>query len=160
MDTERRSDLKILVVDDDRPVADTLAEYLTGVGYRTRAAYSGREALDLFKAGSFQMLLTDLKMPDMDGLALIDAVKSIKRLAPVIVMTGYGTIDAAVDAIKRGAYDFLSKPFQYDDLVGVIDRALDQYLLAERVRVLRRRAIFLICSLPIWFWIGYWISQY
>jgi len=105
-----REDARILVVDDDKELADGLVEHLSNLGYAAKAAYSGREGLNKFENGDFQLVITDLKMPDMDGMELLEAVKARDKQAVVIVITGYGTIESAVKAIRKGAYDFMAKP--------------------------------------------------
>ena len=145
---------RILVVDDDRELADMLAEYLEKLGYEAKAAYGGREGLDCFKDGDFQMVIVDLKMPDMDGMELMEAVKSIDRKVMVLVITGYGTIDSAVGAIKAGAYDFISKPFDLESLEVIINRALERHKLFRRLGMFRGLTLALIVSVPIWLILG------
>ena len=105
-----RKDAKILVVDDDVELADTLTDYLSEQGYSTTKAYSGNEALNLLRERDFNLVVTDLKMPEIDGMDLLQLVKQIDRKVPVVLITGYGTIETAVQAIKLGAYDFIQKP--------------------------------------------------
>ncbi len=106
----------ILVVDDDRQLADNLVEYLSKLGYQASPAYGGREGLKESQQGDFQLVITDLKMPEMDGMELLDAVKELDGGVMVMVITGYSTIESAVAAIKKGAYDYSPKPFQMEEL--------------------------------------------
>jgi len=116
----------ILVVDDDAQVADLVVDYLNRMGYDAVAAYGGNDGLNRFRDGDFQMVITDMKMPDMNGVELLEAVKAIKSDIIVIIITAYSTIDAAVDVIKLGAFDFISKPFDMGALKEIVDRAIEQ----------------------------------
>jgi len=107
MTLSHKKDANILVVDDDKVLADNLVEYLSKLGYQASQAYGGREALTMFEQGDFQLVITDLKMPEMDGMELLDAVKELDGRVIVMVITGYGSIESAVTAIKKGAYDFI-----------------------------------------------------
>ena len=119
-----KKEARILVVDDEKQVADVLVDYLSNLGYQTVAAYSGYDALSKFKDGDFQLIITDLKMPEMDGMGLLEVVKGWDKRAMVIVITGYGTIESAVEAIKKGAYDFIPKPFKMEELEIIVNPSL------------------------------------
>jgi DNA-binding NtrC family response regulator len=145
---------RILVVDDDEQLTDVLVEYLERLGYQAEAAYNGAEGLKNFQAGAFQMAIVDLKLPDMDGMDLMGAIKSIDKQIVVLVITGYGTIDAAVNAIKAGAYDFIAKPFDFKALELIINRALERHTLFRRLGVFRGLTLALIVSVPVWLILG------
>jgi DNA-binding NtrC family response regulator len=115
----------ILVVDDKDSMRNMLVETLTDEGHRVDAAPGGRQALDLVHNKSYDLVLTDLKMPDVDGLAVLSGVKEVDAETAVIVMTAYGTIEDAVNAMKVGAIDFITKPFDTDHLCVLIERALE-----------------------------------
>lgn len=149
-----REGAKILVVDDDRELADGLVESLSNLGYSAAAAYSGKEGLDKFENGAFQLVVTDLKMPDMDGMELLQAVKARDKQAVVIVITGYGTIESAVKAIKNGAYDFITKPVKMQELEVIIDRALERRTLSRQLGVFKGLTLALIISVPLWLVLG------
>jgi DNA-binding NtrC family response regulator len=149
----------VLVVDDDRDLADVIVTYLARRGYRAVAAYSGKEALSLFKPGAFHLVLTDLKMPDIGGIALMNELKKRDKRVVVMLMTGYGSLDAAVQAIQEGAYDFISKPFKMDEIEVLIHRAAEQYALSAQLRRYRKWVLLLTASLPLWFLFGYWIVK-
>ena len=125
MSDSNRKD-RILVVDDDAQVVDLVVDYLNRIGYDAVAAYGGNDGLNRFRDGDFQMVITDMKMPDMQGVELLEAVKEIKSDIIVIIITAYSTIDAAVDSIKLGAFDFISKPFDMGALKEIVDRAFEQ----------------------------------
>ena len=114
----------ILVIDDDKAMRDACFQILSRQGYRVELAASAKQGLTLLERLSFDTILLDLVMPDMDGL---EALKKIRALDPdveVIIITGYGTIQSAVESIKAGAFHFLSKPFVPDDLRNLVSRAL------------------------------------
>ena len=144
----------ILVVDDDKGLADNMVEYLTKFGYQASPAYGGREGLVKFEQGDFQLVITDLKMPEMDGMELMDAVKKLDSRVMVMVITGYGTIEAAVAAIKKGAYDYIPKPFKMDELEVIVNRALERHTLFRQLGVFRGLTLALIISVPFWLILG------
>jgi two-component system response regulator HydG len=130
---------RVLIVDDKVALAETLADGLSDRGYQARAIGSSREAAAVIEAGGADLLVTDLRMPDLDGLALLDLARGVGDL-PVIVMTAYGAIDSAVEAIRRGAFHYLTKPFKLEELLVFVERALaDRTLRREAVEL--RRAI-------------------
>jgi two-component system response regulator HydG len=130
-----RDRARVLIVDDKLALAETLADGLADHGYAARAAGSGRDALTAIEAGTVDLLVTDLRMPDLDGLALLDSTRDI----PVIVMTAYGAIDSAVEAIRRGAYHYLTKPFKLDELLVFVERALAERSLRHEAARLREK---------------------
>jgi len=149
-----KKDVNILVVEDDKALADNLVEYLSNLGYSATVTYGGRDGLRRFEQGDFQLVITDLKMPEMDGMELLEAVKAIDSRVMVIVITGYGTIESAVRAIKNGAYDFIPKPFKLDELEVIIKRALERHSLFKQLGVFRGLTLALIISVPFWLILG------
>lgn len=150
---------RVLVVDDERSVADMIVGYLSEAGYLARAVYSGKEALRVFKAGGFQVVITDLKMPGFDGLSLIAALKKIDNNAVIILISGCGAINNVARAIQLGAYDFIAKPFNREDLIPAVLRAADHHALSAQHRRYKRRLILLAATLPLWFLLGYFIVK-
>jgi len=144
----------ILVVDDDKVLADNLVEYLSKFGYSATAAYGGKEGLRRFEKGDFQLVITDLKMPEMDVIELLDAVMELDGRVMVMVITGYGTIECAVAAIKKGAYDYIPKPFNMEELEVIVSRALDRHTLFRQLGVFRGLTLALIISVPFWLILG------
>ncbi|MGB6308394.1 MAG: response regulator [Steroidobacteraceae bacterium] len=122
---------QLLIVDDESAQLRALCDVLAEQGYATQGFGSARSALEALQPGQYELLLTDLMMPDMDGIALIDAARRIDPDLVAIVMTGHGTIDTAVQAMQGGALDYILKPFKLKVILPVIARALD-------VRRLRR----------------------
>jgi DNA-binding NtrC family response regulator len=128
----------ILIAEDEDLMRAILARLLEAAGYRVAAAASAEEALELFAAGDVALTLTDIRMSGMDGLALLDRVKDIDHEALVIVMTAYSSVDSAVAALRKGAYDYVTKPFVNEDLLQSVRNALRQRELFSENRALRR----------------------
>lgn len=149
-----KKNAKILVVDDDQHLADNLVEYLVKLGYQATAAYGGAEAVSRFEKEVFHLVITDLMMPEMSGLEVLEAVKALDSRVIVLVITGYGTIESAVAAIKKGAYDFIPKPFKMSELEVVIARALERHSLFRQLGIFRGLSIGLTISIPFWMVLG------
>lgn len=131
----------ILVVDDKDSMRGMLTATLTQEGYRVDSAEDGKKALDLVRNKSYDLVLTDLKMPDLSGIEVLNGIKEIDNETSVIVMTAYGTIEDAVAAIKSGAYDFITKPFDTDHLCVLVDRALETRRLVAENSLLRQELL-------------------
>jgi len=129
---------KILVVDDKEQMRDVLRKFLAAEGYSVETAADGKEALKKFTENQFELILSDIKMPAMDGTELLEEIIKINPQAIVILMTAFGSIEAAVAAIKRGATDYVSKPFQMEDVLFRISRALKERKLEKRVAQLEK----------------------
>lgn len=117
---------KIVIIDDEKRMADSLTSLLTADGYSVRSFQDSREAIELIRSERVDLVISDIKMPRMDGLEILREIKKIDDGIPVILMTGYGSLETAIDAIGRGAYDYLLKPVEYAHLELTIDRALDK----------------------------------
>ncbi|MBI3247523.1 MAG: sigma-54-dependent Fis family transcriptional regulator [Deltaproteobacteria bacterium] len=124
------SQQRVLVVDDEAHMRRVLEIMLQKMGHETRTAGNGQEALDLAQRESFDLILTDLRMPHMDGLALLNALRAQKVETPVILLTAYGTVESAVQAMKLGAYDYILRPFD----VEAVERTITRALTTERTR--------------------------
>jgi DNA-binding NtrC family response regulator len=131
----------ILVVEDKDTMRNMLYETLTEEGYRVDAASNGRQAMDLVGNKSYDLVLTDLRMPEIDGLELLSKVKEFDADTSVIVMTAYGTIEDAVSAMKKGAFDFLTKPFDTGHLCMLVGRALENRRLVAENTLLRQELL-------------------
>jgi signal transduction histidine kinase len=127
---------RLLIVDDERALMRALCDSLTVENYVTQGFVSAKEALAALQPGAFDLLITDLMMPEMDGMALSRAARAIDPALVTIVMTGHGTIDTAVRAMQEGALDYILKPFKLDAILVAISRALDlQRLRRENARL-------------------------
>lgn len=129
-----RKDVHILVVDDERIMRDSLSDWLLEEGYEVVAVEDGARALEKVRAERWDALLVDLKMPEMDGIEVLEEVKKINQEIPVIIMTAYATVDSAVRAMKQGAYDYIVKPFNPEE-IGLAIRKIVAYqdLLKENL---------------------------
>ncbi len=122
-------DSTILVVDDEESIRDVLVKILNKEGYNTLSAAEGKAALNILREKDVNLILTDLKMPAMDGLELLTVCKMIKPTVEIILITAYATVEKAVEAIKEGAFDFIVKPFKRKVLIDLINQALEKQTL-------------------------------
>jgi DNA-binding NtrC family response regulator len=123
---------RILIVDDEEGMRRLLGRILTREGYDTTTAANGAEALRLVASERFDLVVTDIKMPEMDGLQLLQEIREYEPSLPVIVITAYGTIENAVQALRAGAYDYIAKPFETDEIKLTVAKVLErERLLAE-----------------------------
>ncbi|MBI4254969.1 MAG: sigma-54-dependent Fis family transcriptional regulator [Candidatus Rokubacteria bacterium] len=130
---------KVLVVDDEPSILRLLNEALTQWGYQVTTAANAREAIEALRTGLFDAAITDIRMPDMSGLELLREIKKHDDAIEVLVMTGYPTIASAVEALKEGAYDYLSKPLILDELRHLMARVTERRFLKGEVHSLRAR---------------------
>lgn len=130
--TGRDSDFSILVVDDETEVLNALELLISSEGYAVSAASNAHEALNLLRSKEYQLIISDIMMPEMNGHELLETVKSINSEIIVVLMTGYSSVEGAVKAIKAGAQDYLIKPVNYDDVLIMIER---NYQLFKKNRV-------------------------
>jgi len=128
----------LLVVDDDAESCEVLAEALRAEGYEVATAQGGRAALALAQERVFDVVVSDIRMPDLDGLALLRGLREATPDVSVILMTAFGTVEAALEAIKQGAYDYVSKPLQLDELLLTVRRAIEQRRLVRENQQFRR----------------------
>jgi DNA-binding NtrC family response regulator len=131
--------VRALIIDDEPLMRITVQDALAAEGYRVAAAETGEKGLTLFRKSPVDILITDLKLPDMDGLQVLKEVKAVSPETQVIMITAYGTIDSAVTAMKEGASDYLTKPFAMDELLLIIKRLLRMKQLEEENLSLRKR---------------------
>ena len=127
----------LLIVEDEAPLREAIAEQLTDRGYRVEQAESGEAAIAKLADFAFDIIITDLRLPGIDGSAVVESAVARYPHIIAIVVTGYGTVKDAVEAIKRGAWDFVNKPFQIDELLHVLDSALEQRRLKSENAYLR-----------------------
>lgn len=126
----------ILVVDDEKVIRDMLADLLDMEGFHVRTAEDGTSALAELTRAHYDLVLSDLKMPRMGGIALLDQIGRIAPQAVTVIMTGFGTVETAIDAMKRGAYDYVLKPFKLEEVVHVVRRGIDKKrMVAENMRL-------------------------
>ena len=114
---------KILLVDDEVTFTENMAKLLNARGYRVTTANSGDEAIRMLEKENFDVVVLDLKMPGMDGLTTLKEIKKLDLFTETLILTGHGSIDSALEAVKLGAYDYLTKPCEIDELVAKIEGA-------------------------------------
>ncbi|HET9131145.1 MAG TPA: sigma-54 dependent transcriptional regulator, partial [Terriglobia bacterium] len=129
---------KILIVDDEQSLRDVLSIMLKRAGYVVTSAMDGEEAIELLNREIFDLVITDLRMPKIDGMEVLRAVKSASPETVVLIITAFATADSAVDAMKQGAYDYLTKPFQVDEVQLIIRNALEKRRLTTENMLLKR----------------------
>jgi two-component system response regulator HydG len=126
---------RVLIIDDQRNMRATLAMLLRGNGYEVDAAANGREGQELGAAGAYDLVLTDLRMGELDGIDVLRSIKQAQPLTEVIVMTAYGTIESAVEAMKLGAFDYIQKPFSEQELLVRTSKAIETRRLHGQVQL-------------------------
>lgn len=132
-------DFEILFVDDDKTILNMVEEYLAAFDCRVSIVDSGLKALELIKDKDFDVVFTDFKMPDIDGLELLAMIKEYRPATEVIIVTGHGSMESAIQAMKFGSYDYIQKPFKLDVLRIVINKLYEEKRLKRENIVLRKR---------------------
>ncbi|MBK8481701.1 MAG: response regulator [Proteobacteria bacterium] len=131
---------RVLVVDDEKVIRGILSDFLTTEGLVVRTAENGEAALAELQQRSYNLVISDLKMPRMGGLELLEAINRLQLPVLTIIITGFGTVETAIEAMKRGAYDYVLKPFKVEDIVHIVKRALERQRL-ERENMRLREAV-------------------
>ena len=129
----------ILIIDDEKAIRKTLSEILSYEGYKIEEAGDGEEGLKRFKEKAYDVVLCDIKMPKLDGIEFLDKAREANPDVPVIMISGHGTIETAVEAVKKGAYDYISKPPDLNRLLITIRNAMDKNNLVTEAKVLKRK---------------------
>ena len=129
----------ILIIDDERAIRKTLTEILSYEGYKIDEASDGEEGLKKFSEKIYDVVLCDIKMPKMDGIEFLEKSKDVNPDVPVIMISGHGNVDTAVEAVKKGAFDYISKPPDLNRLLITLRNALDKQSLVTETKVLKRK---------------------
>ena len=145
---------RVLVIDDDRSVADTIADWLNKRGFDAVAAYGGGAGLEMLRRNRFELVITDMMMPDIDGIAVLESVKSVARQAVVLMITGLADTEKAAEAFKRGAYDFIAKPLSFQALEVIINRAMEHHRISRQAKTMQRLNFTVLATWPVWFVLG------
>ncbi|WP_372753546.1 sigma-54-dependent transcriptional regulator [Labilibaculum sp.] len=130
---------KILIIDDERSIRNTLKEILTYEDYEISLAEDGIEGIESIKSDEFDVVLCDIKMPKMDGIEVLEKMHELALDTPVIMISGHGNIDTAVESIKKGAFDFIEKPLDLNRILITIRNAMDKSKLITETKVLKRK---------------------
>lgn len=131
--------MKILVIDDERSIRNTLKEILEYEGHEIALAEDGEKGLEAAKKEVFEVIFCDIKMPNMDGMEVLEKIQDIQPDTPVIMISGHGNIDTAVEAIKKGAYDFIEKPLDLNRILITLRNATDKSILVKETKKLRKK---------------------
>lgn len=129
----------ILIIDDEKAIRKTLSEILSYEGYKIDEAADGEEGLKKFSSTMYDLVLCDIKMPKLDGIEFLEKAKQINADVPIIVISGHGNIETAVEAVKKGAFDFISKPPDLNRMLITLRNALDKQTLVTETKVLKRK---------------------
>jgi DNA-binding NtrC family response regulator len=132
-------DTRILIVDDEPLIADSLRQHLVEEGFDVETAANGAQAVEFFDRGAHHLVICDLQLPDMDGLKLMRHMKDTRPSTEVIVVTGYGSVQKAVEATKGGAFYFLEKPFDFEEMLPLVEKALERRQLMAETANMRRQ---------------------
>ena len=146
--------IRILVVDDEPAVCNLLVSFLESLSYQVETAPDGLAGLDKYARGHFDLVITDLSMPNMDGIELVKQIRAIDDEAVVLMITGYPTIGSVVEAVKLGATDYITKPFTLDEIKIRIEKAIGSKALQGRLKSVQGLAWGLVFSIPFWLILG------
>ncbi|RMF65730.1 MAG: response regulator [Calditrichaeota bacterium] len=144
----------IMIVDDEKDIINLMSETVEMWGFRPITAMDGEEALEKFKEYNVDLVITDLKLPKMDGVQLLDRLKEIDKNTEVIIFTGYPEVSSAIDAMKIGAFDYLIKPIDLTELKLKIERALEKKNMGKTLAFIKGVNWAMIISIPIWLVLG------
>ncbi len=151
--SEKRSN-RILIVDDEENIREILTEYLDEFGYDVTTAINGKDALQIYNKEHFDIIISDLVMKPMDGMELLSEIKKINHDALFIMITGYPSVDSAMEAIKKGARDYITKPFNIDEIKIKIERALLERSMKGSLKNIQGIVWALVISIPAWLLLG------
>src|SRR5262249_40986854 len=122
---------RVLVVDDEKVIREILSDFLTMEGYVVRTVEDGQAALRELQRRSYNLVISDLKMPNMGGLELLEQIAEQNINVLTVIMTGFGTVETAIEAMKKGAYDYILKPFKVEEVVHIVQRGIDRQRLEQ-----------------------------
>jgi DNA-binding NtrC family response regulator len=145
---------RILIVDDEEAIRKVLSDYLSNMNLDIETAVDGRDALKKHMEKAFDIIISDLVMPNIDGLSLLKKVREMDENVIFIMITGYPTIQTAVETIKEGADDYITKPFRMEDVQLRINRAFEKKSLKDRLKNIKALVWALLLSIPLWLLLG------
>ena len=145
---------RILVVDDEEDIRRVFQDYFTMLGYQVVTAESGRDALRKFVPGEFDCVLCDLVMPEMNGMEFLRELRALDEKAAFFMMTGHPSVETALDAVKAGAYDYITKPVSLEDVRFKIERAMRMRGVEKSLKTVNGLLWAVIISIPVWLALG------
>ena len=131
--------MKVLIIDDERSIRNTLKEILEFEGHEISLAADGKEGLEMALAGNFDVIFCDIKMPGMDGVEVLEKLVENGVDSSVVMISGHGSIDTAVECIKKGAFDFIQKPLDLNRILITLKNATDKTTLIKETKVLKKK---------------------
>ena len=150
---------RILVVEDDQDIRELLVETLKRSDFEVDTAENGKKGLEKFRKQNFDLIVTDIRMPVMDGLKMLKKIKKEDTKMPIVVITAYPSVDSAVECLVEGADDYLVKPVKLDDLNVKIKKALEKRRIQRILTTRKILNIVLIILIPIWILVGFLLSR-
>lgn len=144
----------VMIVDDEQDITEMMSETLDLWGYNAITALDGEDALQKFRNSAVDLVITDLRLPKMDGIQLLEKIKDMNSATEVILFTGYPEVNSAIDAMKKGAFDYLIKPVDLSELKLKVERGLEKKSFGEAFRRLKGINWAMIFSIPIWLGLG------
>jgi two-component system, NtrC family, response regulator AtoC len=154
MTEEPMAGKRLLVVDDEGQIRRVFEDYFTSLGYLVVTAESGRDALEKFVPGDFDCVFCDLMMPEMDGMEFLRELRKVDKKTAFFLMTGYPSIETAIDAIKLGAYDYITKPVNLEEVRIKIERAMHLKGVETSLKKANGLLWAVLISMPIWLILG------
>lgn len=150
---------KILVVDDEEDIRKIISIYLGKIDYEVETAENGQDAIDKFYLGRYDLILSDLTMPSMDGLELLNKIRVFDKDVLFLMVTGNPSVETAVQAVKEGAYDYIEKPIQLEELKLKIERALQNKELKGQLKSSKALTWAILVSIPLWLILGIFLAK-
>ena len=150
---------RVLVVDDDEHIRSFLVEVLDRLGYNSETAENGKKGLEKFRTGDFTMIITDMRMPVMDGLTMLKQIRSGGSKIPIIVVTAFPTVSSAVESLIHGADYYLVKPINLDDLKAKIGKAIERRRMQKRLASTKIANIVMVGLIPVWIILGWLLGR-
>jgi DNA-binding NtrC family response regulator len=145
---------RVLIADDDPAIRDIVCQYMKIIGLQAVCVESGEAALKVFKKDYFDIVISDIKMEKMDGLTLLAEIKKLDYEIAFIMITGYPSIETVLEAMKKGATDYIIKPFQFDEIKMKVERALIEKAMNKQLKSNKGLIWSLIISIPVWLVLG------
>lgn len=150
---------KILVVEDEKDIRDMLEETLKRWGYETVFAENGKIGLEKFHSQSFSLVITDIRMPVVDGLSMLKRIRKEDPAVPIIVITGYPSVDSAVESLVEGADYYIVKPIMLDDLEAKISKSLQKRKIQRKLASIKITNFVLVLLIPVWILTGFFLAR-
>ena len=148
----------VMIVDDEKDIVNLMSETLTLWGYHPITAMDGEEAFEKFQENAVDLVITDLRLPKMNGVKLLNKLKNFENSTEVILFTGYPEVTSAIDAMKNGAFDYLVKPVDLAELKLKVERALEKKKMVKSMATLKGLNWAMIISIPLWLCLGIWLA--